>query len=344
MGKRRRRLFGRLIALLIPLAAGLLVADFFRFMHSPLRAGEPARHVYTIEPGTAVRTVAASLAERGLLDRPLYFRIAARLTGDARRIRAGEYVIDTGTTPWRLLDKFVSGNVKEYRLTIIEGWTVAEMMSAIESHDAIEHTLETGAGSGDGQAIMKALGHPDQHAEGRFFPDTYQFPRGVSDVELLERAYRRMERVLREEWSGRTEDLPLETPYEALTLASIVERETGAPDERARIAGVFVERLQRGMRLQTDPTVIYGLGEEFDGNLVRSDLRADTPYNTYTRAGLPPTPIALPSRAAIHAALHPERRGELYFVSTGDGRHVFSKTLEEHNAAVQKYQLGGGSR
>jgi UPF0755 protein len=188
---------------------------------------------------------------------------------------------------------------------------------------------------------MAELGYPEQHPEGRFFPDTYQFPRGRTDRELLVRAYDRMEKVLAEEWENRSEDLPLDNPYEALTLASIVERETGVPEERARIAGVFVERLERRMRLQTDPTVIYGMGEEYDGDIRYRDLRKDTPYNTYTRGGLTPTPIAMPSRAAIHATLHPERRGELYFVSTGDGRHIFSETLEEHNKAVVKYQLGG---
>ncbi len=232
----------------------------------------------------------------------------------------------------------VAGDVKTYNLTVIEGWTFAQMLDAVRTHPALAHTLAEDAGA---DAVMEALGQPGQHPEGRFFPDTYQFPRATTDVALLRRAYRRMQRVLAEEWRQRGENLPLDTPYEALILASIIERETGVPEERARIAGVFVERLERGMRLQTDPTVIYGLGDEFEGDLRFRHLRTDTPYNTYTRGGLTPTPIALPSRAAIHAALHPERRGELYFVSTGDGRHVFSRTLEEHNRAVIEYQLGG---
>lgn len=336
MGRKRRLGLG-LGALVIAVALGVAAADFFRFLHSPLRAGAPEEVTYTVEPGTPVQRVAQELAARGLIERPLYFRVAARATGYARRIQAGEYLVETSISPYRLLEKMVAGDVKTYSVTVIEGWTFAQMMQAIRKHDAIRHTL-SGLEPGE---IMARLGHPEQHPEGRFFPDTYQFPRGTADVELLERAHDRMARVLEEEWAARSDGLPIDTPYEALILASIIERETGVPDERDRIAGVFVERLERGMRLQTDPTVIYGLGDEFDGDLRYRDLREDTPYNTYTRSGLPPTPIALPSRPSIHAALHPERRGELFFVSTGDGHHVFSKTLEEHNKAVVKYQLGG---
>ncbi len=334
----RRTLVGAASALVLSIGAGVTAVDFFRFLHTPLRSGAAETVVLQVESGTPVRGIAAELAERGLLQRPLYFRVSARVTGKARRIQAGEYAIDSTTTPYRLLDKLVRGDVREYELTVIEGWTFDRMMTAVRDHEALEHTL---AGRSPAQ-IMAALGHPDQHPEGRFFPDTYHFPRGLKDRALLQRAYERMQTVLDDEWRRRNDNLPLDSPYEALILASIVERETGVPDERARIAGVFVERLDRGMRLQTDPTVIYGLGDDFDGNLRRSDLRADTPYNTYTRAGLPPTPIALASRASIHAAIQPERRGELYFVSTGDGEHVFSKTYEAHRKAVRKYQLGGG--
>lgn len=334
---RRRRFVAAALALALAVAIGVAAVDFVRFLHGPLRPGDPASVTYTIEPGTPVGRVANELAARGLLERPLYFRIAARVTGAARSIQAGEYAIDTDTTPYRLLRKFVAGKVRTYSLTVVEGWTFAQMMAAIRDHDVLRHTLD----GLEPAAVMDRLGHPDQHPEGRFYPDTYQFPRGTTDRDLLERAYRRMQRVLEEEWAGRDDDLPLDSAYEALILASIIERETGVPDERDRIAGVFVERLERDMRLQTDPTVIYGLGDEFDGNLRYRHLREDTPYNTYTRAGLPPTPIALPSRASIHAAVHPVRRGELYFVSTGEGRHVFSKTLQEHEEAVIKYQLGG---
>ena len=338
MAKRRRKTWlAGLSALLVSVGAGVTAVDFFRFLHSPIQPASGANIVFTIEPGTTVRRIAERLAGRGLIDRPLYLRATARFTGDARRIQAGEYVIESGMTPYRMLEKFVRGDVKQYRLAVIPGWTFDELMVAVSGHDAIEQTLE----GLTPEEIMAELGYPEQHPEGRFFPDTYQFPRGRADRDLLMRAYDRMQTVLAREWEDRAGDLPLDDPYEALILASIVERETGVPDERARIAGVFVERLERGMRLQTDPTVIYGMGDAYDGDIRYRDLREDTPYNTYTRGGLTPTPIAMPSRAAIHAALHPERQGELYFVSTGDGRHVFSETLEEHNKAVVKYQLGG---
>jgi UPF0755 protein len=338
MGKRRRRAWlAGLVALLASVGAGVTAADFFRFLHGPLALESDANMVFTIERGTPVRAIADRLADRGVIERPLYFRLTARFNGDARRIQAGEYVIEPGMTPYRLLKKFVRGDVKQYRFAVIPGWTFDEMMAALRDHEAIEQTLNGLAPD----EIMAELGYPEQHPEGRFFPDTYQFPRGRTDRAVLARAHDRMQEVLAAEWEERTEGLPLDTPYDALILASIVERETGVPEERGRIAGVFVERLERGMRLQTDPTVIYGMGDAYDGDIRYRDLREDTPYNTYTRSGLTPTPIAMPSRAAIHAALHPDRRGDLYFVSTGGGRHVFSKTLEQHNEAVVKYQLDG---
>lgn len=338
MSKRRRRYWGA-AALLGTIAIGVLAADYLQFLHGPIGEGEGAgkERTFIIEPGASVGRVAARLEAEGLIDRPLYFRATARLTGAATRIQAGEYAIAPATTPYRLLDKFVTGAVQQYRVTIVEGWTFAEMMDEIWRHDAVRPTLE----GLSPEQIMARIGHPDLHHEGRFFPDSYQFPRGTRDIDLLERSFARMERVLAEEWQGREQGLPVETPTETLILASIIERETGVAEERPRIAGVFVERLERGMRLQTDPTVIYGLGDEYKGDIRYRHLRQDTPYNTYTRDGLPPTPIALPSRGAIHAAVHPDRRGELYFVSTGDGSHVFSETLSEHNQAVVKYQLGG---
>lgn len=336
--KRRHRWLLGLAGLALLLAAAVATVDFFRFLHGPLNASGEGPMTLLVEPGTPVSRIAGELERRGWLSRPLYFRLAARLGGSARRIQAGEYRIPPGQSPYRLLQRMVAGDVKTYRLTVIEGWTFAQMLEEIRAHPALDHTLAAGEG---GEVVMRRLGRPDEHPEGRFFPDTYQFPRGTDDIELLRRAYERMERVLAREWSQREQGLPLDSAYEALILASIIERETGVPEERPRIAGVFIERLERGMRLQTDPTVIYGLGDDFKGDIRFRHLRTDTPYNTYTRSGLTPTPIALPSEAAIHAALHPDRRGELYFVSTGDGRHVFSKTLEEHNRAVVKYQLGG---
>ena len=246
-----------------------------------------------------------------------------------------------GLTPAALLDLLVSGKVIEYSLTLVEGWTFAQVLEATRSHPVLVQSLAPDAGPGD---VMTALGHPGEHPEGRYFPDTYQFPRGTTDLQVLARSYDRMAEVLAREWDARAEGLPITDPYEALTLASIVEKETGRAEERPAIAGVFVRRLEKGMLLQTDPTVIYGLGDAFDGNLRRRDLERDTPYNTYTRAGLTPTPICMPGRDAIHAVLHPADGDALYFVATGDGGHHFSATLSEHNRAVRRYQLNRGGK
>jgi UPF0755 protein len=238
-------------------------------------------------------------------------------------------------TPPAFLDLLSSGKTISYRLTLIEGWNFKQVRAAVASHAVIISTAEKLTDA----EVMDKLGYPDEHPEGRFFPDTYLFPRGTTDLEFLERAYRRMQVELAELWPGRAANLPIERPYQALILASIVEKETGAPEERPRIASVFVNRLRRGMLLQTDPTVIYGLGERFDGNLRRTHLREDTPYNTYVHAGLTPTPICMPGRAALTAVLNPLSTNDLYFVARGDGSHEFSKTLRAHNAAVRKYQL-----
>jgi UPF0755 protein len=291
--------------------------------------------VYNLEPGSSVTSLAADLVAMGVIEQPIYLRLLARLNDQASRLQAGEYRIPAGTTPGELLQILASGKVIQHALTLVEGWTFQQVMLALSAHEALQHTLEDLSHA----QIMQRLGYPDQHPEGRFYPDTYYFPRDESDVAFLKRAYRKMQRVLAKEWEQRAQDLPFKDPDEALILASIVERETGLPEERARIAGVFIRRLQKGMLLQTDPTVIYGMGEHFDGNIRRRDLETDTPYNTYLRKGLTPTPIAMPSGAAIHAVLHPQLGNELYFVATGDGGHHFSRTLEEHNRAVRKYQL-----
>lgn len=342
MSKRRLRpsLIACAVALVVSVGAGIAAADVFRFLHSPLDNVGDDGIVYRVEPGTPVADIARELTERGIIEHPLYLRLAARVTGAARRIQAGEYRIEPRLTPYRLLAKLEQGQVIQHSITIIEGWTFDRVRRALRDHDALRVELADRSP----QQIMDALGYPGQHPEGRLFPDTYSFPRGTSDREILERAYQRMETVLAQAWADRVEGLPLDGPYEALILASIVERETAVASERRRIAGVFVERLDRGMRLQTDPTVIYGLGDDYDGDITYEHLRTDTPYNTYTRAGLPPTPIAMPSKASIEAAVDPESRGELYFVSTGEGEHVFSKTLEEHREAVDKYQLNRHSR
>jgi UPF0755 protein len=321
-------------------AAGWLLYDYSNFVRTPLTLPVEGLE-YRVERGATLRDVAEELAGRGIIREKLYLRLLGRQRGDARRVKAGEYALTAGLTPATLLDLLVSGRVIEYSLTLPEGWTFRQVIEAVRSQPVLLQTLAPRAEPG---AVMAALGFPGEHPEGRFFPDTYLFPRGTTDVQLLSRAHEQMTRVLAEEWEDRSEGLPIETPYEALTLASIVEKETGKAAERPTIAGVFVRRLRKGMLLQTDPTVIYGLGERFDGNLRRRDLESDTPYNTYTRAGLPPTPICMPGRHALHAALHPEAGDTLYFVATGDGGHHFSKTLKEHNRAVRRYQLKEGVR
>jgi UPF0755 protein len=326
-----------LIFTLAGIAAGVVAADFFRFLHGPMAPAAEADDILDVQRGTSVRRIAERLTTEGWIDRPLYFRLMARYTDVATRIQAGEYRLEAGQTPYRLLRRLVEGDVIRYRFTVVEGWSFSQMRAALENHDAVRVTLV----DAPDEAIMEHLDRPDEHPEGWFYPDTYSFARGTSDVEVYRQAHRRMVRVLEEEWENRDEDAPVDTPYEALILASIVERETGVAAERRRVAGVFAERLDIGMRLQTDPTVAYGLGDDYTGRLRYRDLDRDTPYNTYTRAGLTPTPIAMPGRPAIHAALNPDRRGEYYFVATGDGGHKFSRTLDEHNEAVIQYQLDG---
>jgi UPF0755 protein len=316
--------------------AGWVLLEWQSFLHTPLASGGQAVS-YEVKPGAGLITVARDLGRLGLIEHPHFLVWYARWRGEDR-IKAGEYLIESQLTPTRLLDRLLSGDVIRYTLTIPEGWTFSQMLAAVRGHDKIRRTLHTD----DGREIMVQLGLPGEHPEGRFFPDTYQFPAGTTDVAVLQHAYAEMQRHLEQAWQGRAAGLPLANPYEALILASIVEKETGSPGERTRIAGVFIRRLQKNMRLQTDPTVIYGLGADFDGNLRRRDLETDSPYNTYMRAGLPPTPIALPGAAALHAALHPAPGDELYFVSRGDGTHHFSANFDEHTAAVRNYQLNNG--
>jgi len=291
------------------------------------------RHV--IPTGTPFVAVCDSLAADGVIEHCTLLRWYARWTGDAERIQAGEYLIAAGTTPAGLLDQFTSGAVVLHTFTIIEGWNHRELLAQLQRHPEVVSTMS----SDDWPALLESLGSTYASPEGLFLPETYHFPRGTEDRSLLAQAHGLMQAVLDEEWAARAEALPLDDAYEALILASIIEKETGRADERERISGVFVRRLQKNMRLQTDPTVIYGVGEAFDGNLTRKHLRTDTPYNTYTRHGLPPTPIAMPGRAAIRAALHPADGDELYFVATGlgDGSHTFSVTVEEHEKAVGEY-------
>lgn len=331
------------LVLLLAVAAGVAAAwgwaDFNRSLDAPVATSEPVD--FTIERGWSVRRVANALVSAGLIDKPHWFEIEARATGKALNIQSGDYVIEPGTPVRELLDLFQDGRARQHAHTIIEGNNFREMLTRVSGIERLTGTLEHDASfDARGAALMAALGEPDVHPEGQFFADTYYFSDGASDIEFFARAKARLETVLAEEWEARSEGLPLQTPYEALVLASIVEKETALPSERPLIAGVFLSRLEKGMRLQTDPTVIYGIGESFDGDIRRRDLTTDTPYNTYTRGGLPPTPIAMVGREAINAVLHPEATTKLYFVSRGDGSHHFSETLEEHNAAVRKYQLG----
>jgi UPF0755 protein len=331
-----KRIMLRVLALLLVLlllAAGVLLGAYQRFQNTLLNL--PASEtVYEIPPGTSLNQLAYDLHARDMIEHPRLFILLGREMDVARRLQAGEYRLVTGMKPRTLLQLIVDGKVIQHAVTLVEGQTFRETLQRIHAHPFIEDTLQ---GLDDAE-IMNRLGHTGVHPEGRFLPDTYHFTRGTTDLAFLERAFAAMSTYLETAWPGRDTDLPLQTPEEALILASIVEKETGLADERPVIAGVFVRRLQRGMRLQTDPTVIYGLGEQFDGNLRRRDLENDTPYNTYTRNGLPPTPIAMPGAAAIAAVLHPAAGNSLYFVSRGDGSHYFSDTLEEHNLAVDKYQ------
>jgi len=305
-----------------------------RWLDAPLAVGATPLEV-EIPRGQPLVVTARQLAERGVLDHPRWLQLYARSTGADARIKAGEYAIPPGTTPRSLLALLESGAVIQHSVTIVEGWTFRDLRKALEAEPHLDNTL---AGE-DEAAVMAALGEPGTRAEGLFFPDTYLFGKGTTDLEILRQARNRMRRELESAWAARAADLPIKSADEALVLASIVEKETALAAERPRIAGVFTQRLRIGMRLQTDPTVIYGLGPTFDGNLRRADLERDGPYNTYTRAGLPPTPIALPGAAALRAAVNPDERGELYFVATGlpDGSHEFSRTLGEHEAAVKRY-------
>ncbi len=329
----------RAIWIATPLLALLLLGamaawQFGAYLHAPLSVPE-AGIAFEIRPGKAFARISTDLADAGILDRPRWFSWYGRLTGNAGRVRAGEYWIEAGTTPASLLAKFVAGEVRLYSFTIVEGWTFRELVTALAGHPAIESSIVFE----DWPALLEELGAEYDYPEGLFLPETYRFPKHTRDTEILRQAHALMKSALAEEWANRAAGLVLTTPYDALILASIIEKETALAEERPRISGVFNRRLERGMRLQTDPTVIYGVGAEFDGNLTRRHLRTDTPYNTYTRRGLPPTPIALPGRAAIHAALHPAPGNEVFFVATGlgDGSHKFSETKEQHDAAVREY-------
>jgi UPF0755 protein len=319
-------------AALVALLAGWLGAE--RWYRTP-RVASGIATVVEIPPGSRLAAVASLLAARGVIDYPRLWTLLVRRHGQGARLRAGEYQIEAGASPEAIVEQLVAGRVLLHPVTLIEGWTCAAALAALAGNPLLTPTLPAG---GEG-VLMARLGAARASCEGELFPDTYLVARGTSDLDVLALAHARLEQRLAANWQSRRADLPLATPYQALILASVIEKETGTPDERPRIAAVFVNRLRRGMRLQTDPTVIYGLGAAYSGTLHGRDLVTDTPYNTYTRDGLPPTPIALPGEASLHAAVQPADSDELYFVATGlgDGRHQFSRTLAEHNVAVARY-------
>jgi UPF0755 protein len=314
------------------LAAGAL----FYYARTPLTIGA-APVQFSLTSGSSLKSAARQMAGAGVLRRPAAFVLLGRILGRAGKIKAGSYEFGPGLTPYALLEKITRGDVTLMAITFAEGATFRQMRKLLDAHPKVKH--ETTALQ-DGQ-ILERLAISDPSPEGGFFPDTYHFSEGTSDLVVLRRAHRLMQRHLASQWEGRASGLPLATPYEALILASIVEKETGRGEDRPLVAAVFVNRLRRGMLLQADPTVIYGLGEAFDGNLRKRDLLVDMPYNTYTRGGLPPTPIAMPGLASLMAVLNPPESDVLYFVSRGDGSSQFSRTLAEHDRAVTKYQRSG---
>ncbi len=288
-----------------------------------------------VDRGTAFVHVAREFEDRGWVDDAFWLRVKARLFPELAGIQSGYYRFEPGISVTQMLQALADGRTHTWPIRFGEGWTFARIREELAEQEHLEQTIADLSG----EAIMERLGQPDTHPEGWFYPDTYRYHKGQTDLSVLRQAYERMNRVLAQEWADREPDLPYSSPYEALIMASIIERETGVPHERRRIAGVFVRRLEKGMRLQTDPTVIYGMGERYEGRITRSDLREHTPYNTYRIDGLPPTPIAMPMQASIHAAVNPAEGDALYFVARGDGSHRFSRTLEEHNEAVREYQL-----
>jgi len=315
------------------LSLGAGYAWWQHYLDSPLPLSEPV--ILEIRPGSAMGQVAAALSSQTELRHPRLFTLWTRYIGKDTAIRAGEFELRPGLTPRSVLTYLLEGPFVQYPVSFIEGTTVREALATLWRSPRLQPTLQ----NSDDMQILAALNSPRESLEGLLFPDTYFYTAGTTDLSILQRAAARLDQVLSEEWQVRAENLPYQSPYDALIMASIIEKESGTFSEREEIAGVFVRRLERGMRLQSDPTVIYGMGAAYDGNIRRVDLEALTPYNTYRIGGLPPSPIALSGRDAIHASLHPQAGEYLYFVARGDGGHVFSTTLEEHNAAVRRYLL-----
>jgi UPF0755 protein len=332
---RMRRLLLSLVVLVLLLAVGAMAAVWWvgGYVNQPLHNAEAL--IVDVPAGSNLRSVARELHGQNALSHPQVWVAYARYKGLANKIHAGEYEIPPGSTPTAVLDRLVRGDVILRGVTVVEGTTFRDLLSTLAGEQRLKQTVPSLAD----EELMARLGAPNVAPEGQFFPDTYRFASGTADIDILRRAYNEMQKRLQAAWESRAPDLPLETPYQALVLASIVEKETALPAERPRIAGVFIRRLRTGMRLQSDPTVIYGLGVAYDGDIRTRDLRGDTPFNTYTRDGLPPTPIALPGEESLRAVTQPDDTGAIFFVATGepDGSHYFSKTLEEHNDAVKRF-------
>ena len=321
------------ISLLALLLVLLAAAGMRWYAHEPLQLrSDPAR--FSIKPGSSLKSASRQIAESGIELGAWQFVVLGRVLGKDADIKAGSYEVRQGITPLALLDKLTAGEVTQTEIVFVEGWTFHQLRAALDADRDVKHDT---ADLSDGE-IMARLGAAGRSPEGLFFPDTYRFGKGTSDLDILKKAYEAMDKRLQAAWEQRAPGLPYRDPYQALIMASVIEKETGRAGDRAMIAGVFVNRLRIGMMLQTDPSVIYGLGDKFDGNLRKKDLRTDTPHNTYTRPGLPPTPIAMPGSASLHAALNPAKTSALYFVARGDGTTEFSNTLAEHARAVAKYQ------
>ncbi|WP_240770685.1 endolytic transglycosylase MltG [Neptunomonas sp. XY-337] len=327
------------VLFLMAIAAGAtgywLWGDLHRYMSTSVALEAPVESL-VVEKGTSFNRLLNQLEKASLIDNPLYFKVYARLNKLAHRVKAGEYQFASDVTPAELLDKMVRGETVQHYFTIIEGTTFRQLRSALAAKAPL---LKTTIADMSDQEVLKAIGAKEQHPEGLFLAETYQIKRDSTDLELLKRSYQQLQTALQASWDSKEKSLPYKSSYEALIMASIVEKETAVAAERPQIAGVFVKRLRKGMRLQTDPTVIYGMGERYKGNITRKDLRRPTPYNTYTIPALPPTPIAMVGREAIQAALNPVVGKWLYFVAKGDGTHQFSATLRDHNNAVRQYQL-----
>lgn len=326
-------LIKRLAGSILLLAVLLLAASAY-YVTRPLDI--PALpYDFSLQPGSSLTSVAQQLRKAGVIDDAQVFVLLGRSMGLSAKIKQGSYQLTKPVSMYELLEIISKGRVAQSDLTIIEGWTFKQFREALNAAPKLRHDSLSLSDA----EIMQRIGASEKHPEGLFFPDTYNFPAGSSDLALMKRAYKTMQRHLQENWDSRDTDLPLVTPYQALILASIVEKETGKAKDRTMIASVFVNRLRKGMRLQTDPTVIYGIGDKYDGNIRKRDLLKDSEYNTYTRYGLTPTPIALPGKESLQAALHPAKSDALYFVARGDGSSQFSSTLIEHNQAVNRYQL-----